>query len=133
VKLCFKCGTEKPRSEFYRHPEMADGLLGKCKGCTKADVSHNWHEHASVLRQTDLARRKLKKSATSLLNNAVRDGRVLKAAQCHYCHTDGELTAHHWNYYRPLDVTWLCGRCHRIADMARRDAEVMVALREEAS
>lgn len=130
MKRCFKCGALKPRSEFYRHPQMADGLLGKCKDCTKADVSANWHEHASVLRQTDLSRRKLKKAATVAVNNALRDGRIERAGQCHYCGSLETLTAHHWNYYRPLDVTWLCSRCHRIADMARRDAEVKAAISE---
>lgn len=128
MKTCFKCGAEKPLKDFYRHPQMADGFLGKCKTCTKADVSANWHEHAGVLRQTDGMRRRLKRSAAVAVGNAVRDGRLVKAAQCHYCHGTDEISAHHWNYYRPLDVTWLCARCHRIADMARRDAEVKVAL-----
>ena len=124
MKTCFKCGLALPITSFYRHPQMADGHLGKCKSCTKADVIAYWHEHAPILRQTDLSRRKLKKAASVATGNALRDGRLEKAARCHYCAEVSSLSAHHWNYYRPLDVTWLCGRCHRIADMARRDAEI---------
>jgi len=37
MKKCFKCGEEKERSEFYTHGKMSDGLLGKCKQCTRVD------------------------------------------------------------------------------------------------
>lgn len=133
MKTCFKCGIEKPYRAFYRHPEMADGHLGKCKECAKHDVRSYWHEHAVVLRQTDRARRKMRqKTATNAVYSEIRAGRMARPTHCYYCNHDGALSAHHWNYYRPLDVTWLCSRCHAIADMARRDAEIKVTVNEVA-
>ena len=38
---CFKCGEVKSLSDFYKHPMMANGHVGKCKECNKSDVREN--------------------------------------------------------------------------------------------
>lgn len=37
MKICFKCGNEKELTSFYKHAQMGDGHLNKCKDCTKSD------------------------------------------------------------------------------------------------
>jgi hypothetical protein len=34
LKRCYKCGIEKPKSEFYKDKTTRDGLSNKCKSCS---------------------------------------------------------------------------------------------------
>lgn len=38
-KKCFKCSKTLPLDSFYKHPQMGDGHLNKCKSCTKLDTT----------------------------------------------------------------------------------------------
>lgn len=44
-KICFKCGVDKPLTDYYPHKRMGDGHLNKCKECTKKDTK----ERADIL------------------------------------------------------------------------------------
>ena len=130
-KACFKCGEKKPLDEFYAHPQMGDGRLGKCKDCAKKDVRAHRIKHPEKHREYDRERAKRpdrvarnvqrardyrdaspeKRAAHIAVSNAVRDGKLQKLP-CAFCGSIERLEAHHHDYSKPLDVTWLCSACH---------------------
>lgn len=107
MKKCFKCGIEKPLIEFYKHPQMLDGHVNKCKDCNKKDVSENYFKKSlnpEVVEKERLRckikyqrlnykekqkvwdeKRPWKKDA--ILKNLNRKLKIEKGFECH-----------HWNY-----------------------------------
>jgi len=57
-----------------------------------------------------------KMKARNLLNRAVKRGEIERPATCSRCGNAGRIEAHHSDYDKPLDVTWLCTSCHRRID-----------------
>jgi hypothetical protein len=132
-KRCFKCDQIKPITEFYKHPQMGDGHLGKCKECTKRDASeHREKNHAKVCaydrsrfkdpvrkakvrmyskRSRDRDNRKA--IARLRVARAVKSGKIRRPETCSLCGCAGRIEAHHHDYDKPLEVSWLCFKCHR--------------------
>lgn len=132
-KTCFKCNRSLPRTEFYRHSAMLEGVLGKCKECTKRDVSERearlrqdpeWmaRERQRCVRKQRVYNKRVpsdKRRARVAVSNAVQRGKIVKPSRCERCHTEvqrARLDAHHEDYSRPLDVRWLCRRCHTVVE-----------------
>lgn len=135
-KKCFKCRKTKPLSEFYKHSQMGDGYLGKCKLCTKKDVRRRYYDPEARERiaryeheRNKTERRKAKRleyqrtmrerypgkyRARSKVANALRDGRIIKRP-CEVCGVEN-VEAHHTDYRKPLDVQWLCREHHLLAE-----------------
>jgi hypothetical protein len=45
-----------------------------------------------------------------------RLGLIERPSRCVWCRRRGRLQRHHWDYDEPLNVTFLCGDCHILAD-----------------
>lgn len=46
------------------------------------------------------------------LGRLVHMGIIPRAGRCQQCASDKPLDMHHPNYYHPLQIVWLCRRCH---------------------
>lgn len=132
-KVCFKCHRELPITEFYRHIFMADGHLGKCKECTRRDVTE--HRNANIekvrLYDRERSRRPGRKAqykrkdymkrksvgpdydrAHNAIARAVSSGLITRPATCSRCPSTDRIQAHHDDHSKPLEVMWLCPMCH---------------------
>jgi hypothetical protein len=129
-KACFKCGKTLPLTEFYKHPAMGDGHLGKCKQCTKKDVTEHREKNIDKIREYDRTRSKLphrKSLAVELhrvwrkedarrdkchraVSRAILNGTITRLP-CEVCGSE-KSQAHHEDYDKPLDVMWLCAQHH---------------------
>ena len=62
----------------------------------------------------------LKCYARQMVGNAIRSGQLVPPTDCSSCGSTGNVHGHHSNYMEPLNVTWLCSRCHGEAHYGRR-------------
>lgn len=129
-KQCTLCGKESPLENFYKAPGCRDGRAGQCIPCVKArarirqvvkrdqivayerersKLPHRRLQRAANL-QRERRRHPMRAVARNAVSNAVRDGKLLKM-DCAFCGSSNTV-AHHHDYARPLDVTWLCTPCH---------------------
>jgi hypothetical protein len=56
--------------------------------------------------------------AHQLVVKALKLGTLVRPKICSECHqpSDYPIQAHHKDYDKPLDITWLCFPCHRKQD-----------------
>ena len=43
---------------------------------------------------------------------AVRSGKLVRPVECSRCDSEKSIQAHHEDYSKPLDVIWVCQKCH---------------------
>ena len=124
---CSTCGEEKDESCFYKDNSFKRGYSYRCKDCVR--LSRQTPEMRAHLAAKQRARyhadpmADYKRECSSLVSKAVKAGVIDKLDACEHCGSEEKLYGHHDDYLKPLDVVWLCGPCHKIADKERRKLE----------
>ena len=116
-KECTKKDVHQHRIDNYEKVTAYDRARGMLPHRVRARKKYLKTENGK--KAGDKAKRKytkkypLKKAASVMLNNAVRDGRIFKPKICSSCGKTGRIYGHHDDYYKPLDVKWFCAKCHK--------------------
>lgn len=140
-KACTKCGTFYPPQGFY-FDKRSGKLSSWCKFCQRERALKYRYANYDKMLTYMAARRKTpeelernrkqakkserrfpeKWSARKKVSRAVRNGTLVRQP-CRKC-GNPKSQAHHHDYSRPLDVEWLCQRCHA---MEHRTSDVGLA------
>lgn len=70
----------------------------------KEQISHRMRLYYAANRNRTRAR--------AAVTNALNRGIISKPTLCSSCSSKSNIEAHHYDYNKPLDVMWLCRKCH---------------------
>jgi hypothetical protein len=120
VNKCKDCNKKDVRANYranidhYKEYEKARaGLPHRVKA--RDDYSKTEEGKKALNRGSKAWQRRnpIKRMASTIVGNAVRDGKILKPEYCEDCNNKpNRLHGHHNDYAYPLVVRWLCPACH---------------------
>ena len=118
MTTCRVCKEDKQDSDYY----VSDRT--RCKSCALL-YSKQWqtahkerkNEQNRRWRAKNSERYRTMTNAGNLIWRALQAGLLIRATECEKCHTSsGMIEAAHTDYTKPLEVLWLCRKCHRTWD-----------------
>jgi len=123
LKTCRQCSSTEPGAKFrkYRHTcqkcESVNATAWAKRNMSKKLANNKRYlsselGKAAVYKSSIRFKEKFpeKRTAHLRVQTAIRNG-TLKKKPCEFCSND-KAQAHHTDYSKPLEVNWLCARCH---------------------
>jgi hypothetical protein len=130
MKKCARCGGDKPLDDFYKTSKITGAVMGVCKECHKKHMKNMRRDNPAfqerdrirgkrpdrIAKNVERTKKHRAKNpdayrAQTAVGNALRDKRLFREP-CAICAASENIHAHHKDYSKPLDVVWLCARCH---------------------
>lgn len=140
MQLCKKCQSLKSSSEFYssNRTSCKECVKAQVRSNREGNISYYRSYDRMRYREDDKRKEGVRKGSNSpasiaakerykertrelspeknkarnAVANGLRDGKLKRGETCFFCSETEKLQAHHSDYSRPLDVYWLCPRCH---------------------
>jgi len=133
MKTCTVCKQEKTLGSFGVRLASKDSYCASCLECQRKRDKIRWHKdkpkrlefqrrYLSTKPGKEAKKRavdnwnehnKVKRAANQIVNSAIKLNRLTKSYSCSECEKGGRIHGHHDDYAHPLQVRWLCSKCHR--------------------
>ena len=111
IRSCSRCHEFKPLAEFDHSRRSRDGRHHRCKDCDrKRDKERALNGSLKRTLQGWTSRNPLAAKAHKIFQRAIKRG-DRERGPCAECGKP-KGHGHHADYSKPLDVTFLCHRCH---------------------
>lgn len=117
---CIECVKQRVRKnrldkiDYYREYDKFRSSIPKRVSARKEYLQTDNGKASKQKAQKNYRERyPMKYAAHVITRNAIRDGKLKVESQCSVCQSTLNVEAHHDDYSKPLDVRWLCERCHK--------------------
>lgn len=125
MKRCSKCGVEKDLGDFCIDHRHKDGRTSECVKChqKRGKVYSTSNRGRESHRLNSIKHRELNPircKARSIVSNLIRRGKLIKPDICSHCFKKRKVESHHEDYSKPLEVKWLCKKCHTSWEQAKQ-------------
>lgn len=67
---------------------------------------------------------KIHYKASEKVKDAIKSGKLIRAEKCMLCLSNEKIEAHHPDYNKPLDVVWVCQKCHRMLHRGMKERNI---------